>query len=561
MNNKNLFKIFLMSGVILFFLNGCTDFLTKNVLADSTSKDYYTTRYQLQTALNATYNILQTDLFNECEWRFGDGCADDVWDSDESLSTQMGQLVQFRFTTSNEWIANRYSINYKGIHQANQVIANADKVELADNDYSSYKGVREILGQAKFLRALFYFNLVKTYGGVPIRPETEIVDRTVIARSSAAEVYAYIEKDLREAAIMLPASYTSTDLGKATEGAAVALLMKVLMYQAIPGKESDKWKEMVKLGEFFVEGAAITYGEILNFNSYDEDWEHLRERLWFKPKDLNSSTDPYETVDTKLSELQNMYSLTYQDYYGNSIGYIYQFFLTGEFCKGSVFEVVFKESGDGSNGNANLGSGIYDELYSTSPSMFTTEGIIQTIFSSDARRNYVIGHQQYTPDGDLCQCGSGRYVSLKWYTPIKERPLYRGDNGKNRRLIRYADVVLMYAEALNESNYGERALLQLNKVKAQANTISGSSTLYIGGGYGQMRNQIWKERRIELCFEWDRFFDLVRQKRAASVIKAYGAERANKRGYYFREGVNEIFPIPQNEIDISNGVVEQNSGY
>ena len=76
-----------------------------------------------------------------------------------------------------------------------------------------------------------------------------------------------------------------------------------------------------------------------------------------------------------------------------------------------------------------------------------------------------------------------------------------------------------------------------------------------------MRDQIWKERRIELCFEWDRFFDLVRQKRAAQVIKTYGSKRANKRGYYFREGVNELFPIPQSEIDISNGVIEQNPGY
>ena len=67
--------------------------------------------------------------------------------------------------------------------------------------------------------------------------------------------------------------------------------------------------------------------------------------------------------------------------------------------------------------------------------------------------------------------------------------------------------------------------------------------------------------RIEMCFEWDRFFDLVRQKRAASVIKTYGSKRANKRGYYFREGVNEIFPIPQSEIDVSNGVVTQNPGY
>ena len=558
--NRLLFKIPAFSFILLF-LAGCNDFLDKDVLGNSTDENFYGTQYKLQAALNATYDVLQMDLFNECEWRFGDACADDVWGSDEGLASQMGQLVQFRFNTSNEWIQNRYTINYKGIHRANQVIANAHKVKLSVYDYASYKAVREILGQAKFLRALFYFNLVKTYGGVPIRPETETVQGLVVPRNTAAEVYAYIEKDLREASIMLPARYMGTEAGKASEGAAVALLMKVLMYQATPGEHSEKWQEMVRLGDFFVEGTKMTLGEILNYDSSEEDWESLRERLWFKPKELNTSTDPYETTETELPALHNAYSLDYKDYYGKDFGYIDQFFQTGEFSKGSIFEVVFKESADGSNGDTNEGTPIYDNIYSSSPQIWTTNDIINELFSSDPRRSFTIGHQQYAPDGDLCQCGPGRYLSLKWYTPLKDRPQYGGDNGKNRRLIRYAEVLLMYAEALNETNQGVRALAQLNKNKTQVNTINGSSTLYIGGGYGQMRDQIWKERRIELCFEWDRFFDLVRQKRAAQVIKTYGSKRANKRGYYFREGVNELFPIPQSEIDISNGVIEQNPGY
>lgn len=558
--NRLLFKIPAI-GFIILFLTGCNDFLDTDVLGNSTDDNFYDTQYKLQAALNAGYDILQTDLYNECEWRFGEACADDVWGNDEGLSSQMGQLVQFRFNTSNEWIQNRYSINYKGIHRVNQVIANAHKVKLSVYDYTSFKGVREILGQAKFLRALYYFNLVKTFGGVPIRPETETVNALVVPRQSAAEVYAYIEKDLREAAIMLPARYMGTDAGKASEGAAVALLMKVLMYQATPGEHSEKWQEMVRLGEFFVDGSTMTMGEILNYDETKENWESLRKRLWFKPRELNTSTDPYETPATELPTLHNAYSLEYKDYYGKEFGFIDQFFQTGEFSKGSIFEVVFKESADGSGGDTNEGTPIYDNLFSSSPQMWTTNDIINELFSSDPRRAFTIGHQQYAPDGDMCQCGPGRYLTLKWYTPIKDRPQYGGDNGKNRRLLRFSEVVLMYAEALNETNRGARALEQLNKNKAQVNTINGSTTLYTGGGYGQMRDQIWKERRIELCFEWDRFFDLVRQKRAAEVIQTYGSKRANKRGYYFRKGVNELFPIPQSEIDISNGVIEQNPGY
>jgi len=557
---KNIIKILTLSFTIIS-LTGCDDFLDKDVLGNSTDKNFYDTQYKLQASLNASYDVLQMDIFNECEWRFGDACADDVWGGDEGLSSQMGQLVHFRFNTSNEWIQNRYSVNYKGIHRVNQVIANAYKVRLSVHDYSSYKAIREILGQAKFLRALYYFNLVKTYGGVPIRPETETVDNLVIPRSSAEEVYAYIEKDLREASIMLPARYMGTDAGKASEGAAVALLMKVLLYQATPGEESDKWKEIMTLGEFFVEGKTMTFENILKYDSSKEDWENLRKRLWFKPQELNTATDPYETQNTELPALVNAYSFEYKDYYGKLISYVDQFFQVGEFAKGSIFEVVFKESADGSGGDENEGTPIYDNLYSSSPQMWTTDGIIDEIFASDPRRTSMIGHHQYTPDGDLCQSGPGRYLSLKWYTPIRDRSQYGGDNGKNRRLIRFVEVVLMYAEALNECQQGARALAQLNRCKLQANTINNSSSLYLGGGYGQMRDQIWKERRIELCFEWDRFFDLVRQKRAAQVIKTYGSKRANKRGYYFREGVNELFPIPQGEIDISNGVVKQNPGY
>jgi len=557
--NKKLLNILL---ILSFLLSGCSDFLDKEVLGSSTNENFYDTQYKLQAALNASYDVLQMNLFNECEWRFGEANTDNVIGADESLSSQMGQLVHFRFNTSNTWIRDRYIVNYTGINRANQVIANAHRVRLSFPDYSSYKAVREMLGQAKFLRAFYYFNLVKTYGGVPIRPETETMDNFIVPRSSADEVYAYIEKDLREAAIMLPARFMGADAGKVGSGASIALLMKVLMYQAVPGVESAKWREMVRLGEFFIDGKTMTFGEILKFGDSEEDWEALRKRLWFKPEELNVSTDPYETVDTALPELQNAYSLDYKDYYGNPMSYIDQYFKVGEFCKGSVFEVVFKESADGSTGDDNEGSSVFNSLYTVYNSLMWLKSDIKAeIFGNDPRSIYVIGHQEYAPDGEINNCGSGKMLSLKYYTPLKERPQYGGDNDKNRRVIRYVEVILMYAEALNECHEGARALAQLNKSKAQANTINHSAILYVGGGYGYMRDQIWKERRIELCYEWDRFFDLVRQGRAASVLKAFGAKQSNYRGYYFRKGVNELFPIPQSEIDISNGVVKQNPGY
>lgn len=543
-------------------LSGCDDFLDQEVLGNNTDKNFYDTRYKLQSALNAVYDVIQSDAYQDVDWRFGEALGDHVI-GDEGLASDQGQLAHFRFNTSNSLILKRWRLEYKGIRLANQVIANAHRVKITTNDYAKYREVREILGQAKFLRALFYFNLVKTFGGVPIRPEIEDVDDMVVPRSSLEDTYAYIEKDLREAAIMLPNRFTSNNSGKASSGAAVALLMKVLMYEAQPGTPSEKWEQLAELGDYFVKGKSFTLKQMLDYpNRYgDEDWESIRKRLWFKPQELCDDSDPYEGPDYECPILLNAYSLDYKDAYGNTISYLDQFFLGGEFCQGSIFEIVFKESGDGSTGDTNEGSSIFSNLFNINTPIRADDMITTKLFGSDIRKSFTIGHHEYTPDMENTEIGAGTVLSLKWYTPIKERPIYGDDNGKNRRLIRYAEVVLMYAEALNEIGRRAEALEQLNSNKRVVNTINNSSTLYIGGGYGYLRDQIWKEREMEFAFEFDRFWDIVRQGRAKEVLKAFADTRSNKRGAYFREGINEIFPIPQLEVDRSNGTVTQNPGY
>lgn len=566
---KAMAGVALLSGALLLpsvVLTGCNDFLEVEPAGHNLDTDFYDTTYKLQASLNATYDILQSDAFQDTDWRFGEAMGDHVVGADEGLASHMGQLVNFRFTTSNTHILNRWQVYYEGIHRANQVIANIDRCRLSTDSYTAYRQVREIYGQAKFLRALFYFNLVKTFGGVPIRPEVETVEGLVVPRSTREETYAYIEKDLREAAIMLQGRYTSTDCGKASAGAAVALLMKVLMYQATPGVPSQQWEEVARLGDYFVKGASMTFGEMLRFKERypDTDWETLREELWFKPAHLNEKSDPLETLETACPALNNAYSLEYIDAYGAPITYDQQFYSQGEFCRGSVFEIVFKESGDGTTGDANEGTGIYSQMFPVnnfSQPIYSDDAIVNSLFGKDPRRAFTIGHHEFTPDNENTEIGSGHVLSLKYYTPVKDRPIYDGDGGKNRRYIRYAEVVLTYAEALNECGRGAEALEQLNSNKTVVNKINNESTLYIGGGYGYLRQQIWHEREMELAYEWDRFFDIVRQGRARECLVKFAATRSNHRGVYFREGVNEIFPIPQTEIDISNGVVTQNPGY
>ena len=566
--NNLLNKLAVISLLVL--LTGCSDFLDKEVKGNAIDETYYDTQYKMQSALDAAYDVLQSDAYNDQEWRFGEAMGDNVFGTDEGLSSQMGQLVNFRFNTSNTWILQRWDINFKAIHRVNQVIYNINRVRISTDAKTTYDGIRWIYGQAKFLRAYYYFNLVKTFGGVPIRPEQESVDSLVVPRSTKEQCYAYIEKDLREAAIMLPVVYgSSSELGKVTRGAAVALLMKVLMYEAKPGVNSDKWQQMVELGKYMVDGAPMTYAQMLRTNS-TEDWDNLRTRLWFKPVEKISggknNTSEYENPTDNLSQISNAYSLSYTNYYGSPLhngdkmAYLFQFYNEGEFCKGSIWEVVFKESGDGTSGDTNEGQGL--EFFDVGQvKMYSTDQLLDNIFGSDVRKDFTIHHQGQTFDGEIWQGGEGNYVSLKWYTPKTDKPKYAGDNGKNRRILRYADVVLMYAEALNETGDRVNALANLNKCKAQVNTINSSTKLYVAGGYGYIRDQIWQERRMEFAYEWDRYFDLVRQGQAANVLHAFAAFRANRRGAFFREGINELMPIPQTEIDVSNGVVEQNPGY
>lgn len=565
--DKLFFKITLCAAVAVSLVS-CNDFLDKEVKGYATDKSFYDTQYKMQSALDAAYDVLQSDAYNDQEWRFGEGMSDNVFDRDEGTSTQMGQLVNFIFNTSNTWILQRWNVNYKGIHSANQVIYNIDRVKISTDSYSQYQDIRNIYGQAKFLRAFYYFNLVKSFGGVPIRPEQESADSLVMPRSSKEACYAYIENDLREAAVMLPSSYFGTsNLGKATRGVAVALLMKVLMYEATNGVKSDKWQQVVELGKYMVDGDPITYREMLRWNGNDEEWETLRERLWFKPRNLITTATEYESPDDELSNISKNYSLGYLDYYGNVLhggdkwAYCFQFYSDGEFCKSSVFEVVFKESADGSSGDKNEGFGL--EFFDVGQlKMYTMDELLSNIFvTGDARRDFVIHHQTTTFDGQNWQGGEGMVVSLKWYTPLKDKPKFAGDNGKNRRVMRYPEVVLTYAEALNECGESQEALEKLNMCKAQVNSINNSTVLYQPGGYGFMRDQIWRERRAEMAFEWDRYFDLVRTGQAASVMHAFGNRRTNRRGAYFRERVHELLPIPQTEVDVSNGVVVQNPGY
>ncbi len=552
--------------IILVLFSSCEDYFEHTPQGNPTDEKFYQNLNELQIGLNAVYSILADNNFQKSEWLFGDGCGDDCTLTDGvNPSSHLGQVGLFTFSSDNDMIRTRWQINYTGIFRANWIILNAPGTyQWPGLGGANQNVLREIICQAKFLRALFYFNLVKTYGGVPIKPEkleitADGTDNFVQPRSSLTEVYQYIEKDLRESILGLRESYIEEEFGHITKGAATGLLIKVLAYQGKPGIQHPKWDEVVSMGSAFINQENMSIRELLDFDNLypDESPEEIAERLGFR-NSLNLDS---------LIMVAGKYNL--------STAYDELWNLSGEFSESSLIEVNHVNT---PNIDRNFGSWFSEELnsrnYPHADIIQPSQNLLDLKGSSNDPRLFttVLEQPGFVPDNTSIggQAGPTYTSCYKWYTLRYERQLQAG-NPKNFRMLRFADIILYYAEALNETGDPVAAIDEANKLRYRARQIavSGRWTAIPSGpddipygNYLQVRDRIWKERRIEKACEFDRFWDIVRTGQAAERLAEFnqkmGLDRYKK---HFVKGVNEIFPIPQVEIDLSNGIVTQNPGY
>ncbi len=585
-------KIYL---VALFFVSAfgftsCKDYFNVEPTGSISEEDYSWQVNNLRLSLNAVYNLMQSSDYQRSELIFGECISDNAYNEQDDDGSELCQLLNFQFNNENSYILTRYEVNYKGINLANQVISAVPQLNYNENYSTANDEVRYVLGQAKLLRALFYFNLVKTYGGVPIQNENTVLSNVVKPRVSADSVYTYIEKDLREACLLLyqgryTGNYTAgnagTGAGQAGIGAGLGLLMKVLAYEASSGttlqnpQREEKWKECKEIGDLFIGGKDLTYDQILKFSSLykDETWDSLVKRL--------ALTDQAPTLTTVLSgkTIANIHGLV-QDY-----GDVFR--LSNEFNKESLLEINHYDY-------SNSGTSI-DETNSLY--ICTTENESQTIGcaptkvlismrDTDPRGIYTVTSE--TTSG-FFKDSKGNTVTLTWYNigdgwVFDKWMVYPEEGGVTQRnylVMRYAEALLWYAEALNETGDQTNATTVLNKLRSRAAYLISSACpqstynkctacpLYSVLPYQEVKKNIRYERQIELAVEFDRWWDIVRLGTVAermawmvtnqTVDKNSGATRW--RGKYFKKGINEIFPIPQKEITISNGVITQNPGY
>ena len=420
------------------------------------------------------------------------GMTDIVSDDSDKGSTPsdglfLQEIDEFTLTSTNVGPSSVWAGYYTGVFRSNLAVERIPDVPEMDEQLRS-----RLIGEAQFLRAYYYFNLVRWFGDVPLILEP-FPEGLEIPRTPRDEVYAQIEADLRDALAVLPASYSGVDVGRATSGAAQALLAKVALTRGNFQMAADNALAVINSGR---------YALLPNYSTI------------FTEAGENSSESIFE-VQAAAFEIGG---------------------------GGSQYNEV-----QGVRGTPNLGWGF------NRPS----DDLIAAFEPGDPRREATILYVgEVLPDGSAIVEDNpnidGERFNQKAFVP--DHPGGNGNGPGNIRVFRYADLLLIAAEALNELGQSEEALTYLNQVRARAR---GSNTSVLPDitttSQAELRDLIYHERRVELALEQQRWFDLVRTGRAADELLPL---RPN-----FTPGTNELFPIPQSEIDLSQGALTQNPGY
>lgn len=487
-------RIILTSTVMfLALLVSCTENLDRTPKVVFTLDTYFQDGDQATQSVNAVYNELrqwQVHVFSFI------GMTDIVSDDSEKGSFAsdgffLQEVEDFQHTSTNIAPATVWEGYYQSIFRANLAI---DRIPTVPAEAIDEELRERLLAESRVLRAYFYFNLVRWFGDVPLIL-TPFPEEFAIPRTDKEQVYDQIIADLEAGAAVLPekSQYPSADLGRVTKGAANALLAKVHLTRGDNQAATDRALTVINSGEY----------------SLMERYTSI-----FSEAGENGSESIFEVQATALE-----------------IG-----------GAGSQYNEV-----QGVRGTPNLGWGF------NRPS----DNLISSFEPGDPRREAtVLNVGEVLPDGSAVVVGDENIVGERFNQKafVVDHPGGNGNGPGNIRIYRYADLLLIAAEALNELSRSAEALPYLNQVRARArgsnpNILQDVTTT----NQAELRAAILHERRSELALEQQRWFDLVRTGRAAAVMQALDKD--------FVAGKHELFPIPQTEVDLSEGALEQNPGY
>lgn len=477
-------KYNLIAIVLLgFSFSSCSDFLEQNPQTDLSENDFYKTADDILSAVNGAYSSLQEgDIYGNW-YVFGEIPSDNTRNQLSGSVTTQNEFDQFYIDTQNSMIANFWKAAYKVINRTNTILGRIDGIEINTELANRYKL------ECKFIRALMYFNLVRVYGDVPlVLKEISISESYDILREPKENVYNQIIADLKEAQD-LPVSYSTAEDGRATQGAAKALLANVYM-------TLHKYAE-----------AETILAEIINSGRYS-----LLENT---PGSLN--IDGYKNVFSPVNH--------------NSKEGIFEIqFLKGGYGEGSNYANNFAPENSGTNVVAVGGTG-----GNNIPEM----DIYNAYEEGDLRRDFSMSLGYYD------NRKNNEWVESRYVCKFMDVPYQNNDASNNYPVIRYADVILMYAEALNQNGKTAEACKYLNMTRRRGFGYQTTETSPVDlqtTDKAQFALMVEQERRVELAFENHRWFDLIRTGRAVEVMRS--------KGFSLNE-TNLICPIPQKQIDVN----------
>ncbi len=485
---KKIAIIFTSAGILIFSCNK----LVENPNSIVTTAQFYKTQSDAVAAVNAVYSTLNTDAAADfpiygrnLNLLTGNGSDDQIF-SPSNTNPDVRALGTTTYVAANDRVKKNWQQHYFGISRANVAIDNIPNINF--DTTLKFRLVRE----AKFIRALLYFNIVRFWGDAPLilhDPSSTDVSKLKVTRSPKDSVYLQIISDLTDAA-NLPKVYSGADKGRATSGAAHALLAKVYLTRR-------QWdKALAELTQVITGG----YGYNL-FANYNDAFQKA----------------------TK-----------------NGIEHI--------------FSVQFETNLGAKNSTQSLSSA---SLSSFNPSVYPGDGpadstIYQLFSANDTRRAVTFFTTQYNAaTGQTVNFGAARFAKFIDYSlsPLTNQ----SQSGMNFPVIRYADVLLMYAEALNELNGGPttEAYAAINRVRERAHI----DDLAVGLNQADFRDSVFLERRKEFIQEGNRWFDLSR--RGGTYLYDALRKFPAKTGAAVKD---TLYPVPQSEIDL-NPLLTQNPGW
>lgn len=520
-------------------LTSCSDFLDEPIRGQQDMTNYFTTEEEGAKQITGCYNLLDCRGWWQI-YKFYNLCnitTDDCWmgnttqDPGEYRVACMftGNTIELGNACQNFW-----QYRYKGITQCNIAIDKIQQIKFKDENYQ-----KRLIAEAKFLRGFYYLDLVKNFGGVPIMLSLKMPSEVQgIERASKEDTYAQIEQDLKEAAADLPSrsEQAASQVGHATRGAALGFLAKAYLYEG-------KYEEAEKvLQELCCRGSYA--GQTPEYKLMDDF-----SKVW---------NIDYNNNDESLFEIQTLDDTQYD--------------------LGEHYSVVV--------GSRDDGGWAWGQPTSDLENAFKAQG-------DEIRLKYTILHDGQTDvPGDPTWNEDKPYVvsaskhksgrcNMKLFIPVGKRPspYDAAHNPLNIRLLRYAEVLLMYAEVENQLGHDSEAQWALNEVRGRVHLSAVTTT------GKELRDAIRAERRLELALEGTRLDDLRRWKMDdgktmmehvfgpnGSFVK-YNMETStdsyettnqienSNEGINFQAPRDLLFAIPNSEITMSNGSIKQNPGY